>query len=100
MILVTGQPTLRRDQRDAALSAAQALREHTLAEPGCADYRFWVASDDPDAFLLFEQWDAGESLDQHLATPQVAAFLEAIVPAIEGPFEVTRFDVAEAAPLF
>ena len=100
MILITGKATVRPDRRDAALSAADALRRHTVEEPGCDDYRFWVASDDPDSFLLFEQWDAQESLDRHLATPQVAEFLEAIGPAIEGPHEITRFEVAHAAPLF
>jgi quinol monooxygenase YgiN len=100
MILIAGRATLRPDQRDAALSAADAMRTHTIAEPGCDDYRFWVGSDDPNTFLLFEQWDAQESLDRHLTTPELGAFLDAIAPALAGPLEVTRFEVARSGPLF
>src|SRR5689334_7082872 len=32
------------------------MRKHTIDEPGCIDYRFWSATDDPNAILLFEQW--------------------------------------------
>src|SRR5262249_6332822 len=100
MILITGRATVRPDQRDAALSAADALRRHTIEEPGCAEYRFWVAADDPNTVLLFEEWDAREPLDRPHATPPVAEFLEAIGPATDGPLEITRFEVAHAAPLF
>ena len=40
MIVVSGQLTIRPDQRDRAVAAASALMTATRAEPGCAEYMF------------------------------------------------------------
>src|SRR5215472_15956513 len=100
MIIVTGRAQLYPDQRDAAISAAQAMRKSTIAEPGCIEYRFWSAADDPNAFLLFERWEARSALDTHLAAPRMAAFLAEIAPTVDGTLEVNRFEVANDGPLF
>jgi quinol monooxygenase YgiN len=100
MIIITGRARVRPDQRDAAISAAQGMREHTAGEPGCIDYRFWSATDDPDAILLFEQWEDQPALQAHLAAPHMAAFLAQIGPAVDGALEVTRFEVSGHGPLF
>jgi len=99
MIIITGTAHVHPDQRDAAISAAQDMREHTIGEPGCIDYRFWSATDDPNAILLFEQWQEQTALTTHLAAPHTAAFLAKIGPAIDGTLEVTRFEVSNHGPL-
>lgn len=99
MILVTATARVRAGTRDDALSAAARMREATAAEPGCREYSFWMAADDPDSLLLFERWDDQESLDAHLAAPHVAEFGAAIAGFVDGPAEVTRYVVAEAGPL-
>ena len=98
MILVTATARLRAGAREQALAAARRMQEATAREPGCREYSFWVAIDDPDSLLLFERWDDQESLDAHLATAHVAAFNEAISAYGDGPVTVTRFEVAGAAP--
>src|SRR5512146_1297960 len=65
MIIVTGRVRVHPDQREAAISAAEGMRKHTLDEPGCIDYRFWSATDDPEAILLFEQWQEQSALEAH-----------------------------------
>jgi len=100
MIIITGRTQLHPDQRDSAISAAQEMRNHTIEESGCIDYRFWSATDDPNAILLFEQWENRSALDTHLASPHTAAFLGAIGAAVDGTLEVTRFEVATHGPLF
>jgi quinol monooxygenase YgiN len=100
MIIVTARAWVHPDQRDAAFSAAEAMRKQTLDEPGCIDYRFWSATDDADAILLFEQWEEQSALETHLAAPHMATFLEEIGPAVDGDLEVTRFEVSNAGPLF
>jgi quinol monooxygenase YgiN len=100
MIIVTGRVRVHADQRDAALSAAQDMRKRTIDEPGCVDYRFWSATDDPGAFLLFEQWEEQSALEAHLAAPHMAAFLAQIGSAVDGPLEVTRFEVSSHGSLF
>jgi quinol monooxygenase YgiN len=100
MIIITGRARVRPDQRDAAIAAAQDMRRHTIDEPGCIDYRFWSATDDPSTFLLFEQWKEQSALETHLAAPHTAAFLAQIGPAVDGTLEVTRFEVSDHGPLF
>ena len=100
MIIVTARAQVRPDQRDAAISAAEDMRKQTLDEPGCIDYRFWSATDDPNAILIFEQWDERSALDTHLAAPHTAAFLSEIIAAVDGAPEVTWFEVSDHGPLF
>ena len=100
MIMITGRAQVRPDQRDAAIAAAQDMLKHTIDEPGCIDYRFWSATDDPNAILLFERWQERPALERHLAAPHTAAFLAQIGPAVDGTLEVTRFEVSDYGPLF
>jgi hypothetical protein len=48
-------------QRDTASSAAQEMRNDTIHGPGGIDCRFWSATDDPNAILIFEQWEDGSA---------------------------------------
>ena len=100
MIIITGTAQVHPGQRDAAISAAQDMRTHTLGEPGCIDYRFWSATDDPNAILLFEQWQEQAALAAHLAAPHTSTFLAKIGPAVNGTLEVTQFEVSHHEPLF
>lgn len=100
MILVTIRATLRGSEREAVLAAAAELQAATQAEPGCREYRFWVAADDPAELLLFERWEDQASLDAHLRTPGVERFRPVLVAgAHAGTIEVTRFAVSDAGPL-
>jgi quinol monooxygenase YgiN len=58
MIIITGTARVHPDQRDAAIAAARDMHKRTIDEPGCVDYRFWSATDDPNAILLFERWQS------------------------------------------
>ena len=100
MIIVTGRVQVRPDQRDAALSAAEQMRKHTINEPGCIEYRFWSATDDPNAILLFEQWEEQAALEAHLTAPHMIEFLTGVGPAVDGPLQATRFTVSSHGPVF
>ena len=99
MILVTASARLRSDARADALAAVTRMQEATASEPGCQEYRFWVAADDPGAVLLFERWEDQAALDAHLAAPHTREFGAAITTYADGPVDVTRYEVAHAGPL-
>jgi quinol monooxygenase YgiN len=99
MILVTAAARLRPDTRKMALAAAAEMQEATAREPGCHEYRFWVAIDDPDSVLVFERWADQASLDAHFAAQHTRDFGAAIASYADGPVAVTRFEVAHAGPL-
>jgi quinol monooxygenase YgiN len=52
----------------------QALVAPTRAEAGCLGYVLHRSSDDPDLFVLYEQWRSRHDLDLHLATPRLVDF--------------------------
>lgn len=53
----------------------QALREASLQEPGCLDYRIAQGRLSANHFFLLERWTDAEALFQHEHTPH---FLEGV----------------------
>ena len=100
MIIVTARARVQPDQREVAIAAAEDMRKQTVDEPGCIDYRFWSATDDPNTILAFEQWEEQAALETHLAAPHTMAFLAQIGSVVDGPADVTRFEVSSHRPLF
>jgi quinol monooxygenase YgiN len=100
MILITGRVRVHPDQRDAALAAAAEMSAASTAEPGCAEYSFWVSADDPNEMLLIERWESDAALAEHMQAPHLAAFIAAIGPTVDGGMDVLRHDVDKVGPLF
>ena len=99
MVVVTASARLKPEARDGALAAGKRMQEVSSAEPGCHEYGFWVAIDDPNRMFVFERWEDQAALDTHLAKPHVAEFAAAIAGALEAAPEVTRLEIASAGPL-
>ncbi len=55
-------------------SALLALAEATRKEAGNICYRLHT-TDDPDEFMIYEQWRDAAALDFHMQTPHLTAFL-------------------------
>ncbi|MBE6356146.1 MAG: antibiotic biosynthesis monooxygenase [Lentisphaerae bacterium] len=61
--------------KGAELAAALAeLAAETVKEPGNICYRPH-ATDDPDEFIIYEQWQDAAALDSHMATAHLQKFL-------------------------
>jgi quinol monooxygenase YgiN len=99
MILITGRARLHVEHRDRALAAASKMSVESLAEPGCIDYRFWISPDDPNSVLLLEQWEDQAALDAHLAGPGLPGFAKEFGTALDGGFDLTRFEISASGPL-
>ena len=82
----TGQP-------DGRMAAA------TRVEAGCQTYRFASDLDDPNTFLLFEEWDSDEALARHFQTPHMATFREALPGLLAGPPSLKCYEVASATTM-
>ncbi len=60
---------------------AEAVNED---EPGCVDYRVGRSVENPDEFLLYEEYVDQAALEAHRETPHFQAIVEAtIVPLLE-----------------
>jgi len=51
-----------------------ALIAPTRRESGCLGYVLHRSNDDPDLFVLYENWRSRADLDLHLATPYLLDF--------------------------
>ena len=56
------------------LAALQSLAAETRKEAGNICYRLHT-TDDPDGFMIYEQWRDAAALDFHMQTPHLTAFL-------------------------
>ena len=100
MIVISGRARLHESRIDGAVRAGSTMATTSRDEPGCLEYRFAVDIDDPMVVQIFEQWESAEALEAHFATPHFAAFSEVLLAAVDGPVELTRFEVSSAGPLF
>ena len=58
-------------KREAFRAALESLVEPTREEKGCVNYDLYQSIQDPDLFFFYENWESGEDLDAHLATPRM-----------------------------
>jgi quinol monooxygenase YgiN len=66
---------------DEAQTLLQALRNASRAEAGCITFNVARSTDDPNAFVLYEEWKDQAALDFHYATPHFKQYgLEGIRP--------------------
>jgi quinol monooxygenase YgiN len=100
MVVVAGCAPIRRDAREFVNDAAATMRRITLQERGCISYRFAFALDEPDDLILFEEWGDDESLAAHLSSAHFATFSDVLRSALRRPASFTRYDIADASPLF
>lgn len=100
MIVVAGHLTINPEHRDAAIEAIRTCVAATRAEEGNVDYRYSADIDDPDRLNLVELWESEEAMNTHMATPHLAAFLEAVGAWVGGSVEIVRYDVSGSSKLF
>lgn len=99
MIVIAGTVRIRAGMREAAIERGLWMSRLTEGEPGCRHYRFYADLDDPERFLIFEEWEDEVALHAHFGTPHMAEFSGALAELIAAPPTVTRYDVAAARPL-
>ncbi len=78
--------------REAELKAElEALIEPTSKEDGYVNYDLHQGVEDPSVFFFYENWESGEKLDAHLATPHLVRFAGLVGDLIdENGLTITR----------
>lgn len=68
-VVIAGEVDFPPENRMAALDGAKDLIALALAEPGCRHYAWSADPHLPGRVHVFEQWDTGEQLQDHLEGP-------------------------------
>jgi quinol monooxygenase YgiN len=85
MLIVLATVTVQPDKRQAFVTAAEGYVAITRGEPGCIAYDCHQSVTDPDKFVFVERWESQVHMEQHSQTPEMAAFMGAVVPCVAGP---------------
>ncbi|RDJ94345.1 hypothetical protein B4Q13_15050 [Lacticaseibacillus rhamnosus] len=91
------------EARAEAAQAALKMSRASEAEAGCKSYRFYADLEDPNTFLIFEQWEDEGALLAHFQTPHMAEFNGLIPRFLAAPpstitiasFEAIQFKIAD-----
>lgn len=93
MIIVKGAIPVKTEQQQEAVEMVQTLACASREEQGCLAYEVYLAADDPDTIVIWQQWACIEALEDHFSSDHVDAFLDAIPELIDGDVESARFEV-------
>jgi len=78
MIITTIKMTVPQEKRQEMLQTVSTLAGTARKEHGCLACDLYIDTEDTDAFLLMEEWDAPEDFDRHVRAPAFAALLGAM----------------------
>ena len=84
VVVLRADPGMGAEQVAAFAELAPLVR----AEEGCLRYDLHAVVDDPDRFVVVEQWASREALDAHLASAHIAAYAERVGAFRQLPAEV------------
>ncbi|MDH5736785.1 MAG: antibiotic biosynthesis monooxygenase [Gammaproteobacteria bacterium] len=93
MIIVHGKFPVKHDMRKQAMDMMERMSVASRAEDGCISYEFYVGLTDPDTFMLFQEWESIEALQNHFETDHMEAFLTNLPDILAGEVATRRYEV-------
>ena len=94
MIVIAGRVRIKPGLRAEALALAREIATRSQAEDGCLSYRFYADLDDPDTFLVFEEWRDEAALAAHFKTPHLLAFRQHLPRLLAAPPDIVKYIVS------
>jgi len=70
----------------------------TRREAGCLSCNLYQSVENPDLWLVFEDWRSQEYLEAHLKTSHMKAFLRAVPRLVEGDLDRRMFLLVSPLP--
>lgn len=67
-----------------------ALVEPSRAEAGNINYDLHRSNDDPDVWVLYENWQTAADLTSHFEQPYMKAFVAALPEVLDGEMDLRR----------
>ena len=93
MHAISGFLKFKAEDRDTVVKGLADIAELSRNDPGCVEY-FWAeAVEEPNTFRFFECWESEELLNAHLAMPHEKEFMERFMPLVIGA-DAHAYDVA------
>ena len=93
MIIVHGVFPIRAEARSKALALMEEMSSLSRKEPGCVTYEFYAALSSDTEFLLFQEWESIDALQDHFDTPHMETFLSELPDVLNGEIVTRRYEV-------
>jgi quinol monooxygenase YgiN len=91
--VVIAKFTAKSGMEDRLRAVLEVLVAPTRLEAGCLHYELVQAQADARRFTFYEKWESEEALASHTRTAHVHRARQERVPLLDGPADVTRWDV-------
>jgi quinol monooxygenase YgiN len=78
MIVVTGRVQIPAERRERFVEIATEMCRNSRAEDGCSGYRIYGDLEQPDRYVLVEEWADEQALQRHFAQAHTGTFLQAL----------------------
>ena len=99
MLIVAGRVAVKPERRADAIRMALDVASATREEAGCISYRFYADLEDPNVFLIFEEWQDAAALSRHFEMPHMTTFMQEMPSLVAGGADFKRYDVAGVEPM-
>ena len=99
MIVVTGRMRIAPENRERYAEVTTQMCQRSREEQGCHGYRVYADLEQPDRYVIVEEWADDEALQRHFAQPHTAAFMSALVPLLAEPADVLFHTIASSRRL-
>ena len=97
MIVVQGDFIIKPGKRDEAIAAMIDVAKATQQEAGCIRYNFYADLENPNKFIVYEEWESQAHLDVHLSQDNPPAHMVRFREANEGIRESADVHFMEAS---
>ncbi len=75
MIVVTARVLVPAEHRARFTEVTTSMCANSREEPGCIGYRVYADIEQPDRYVIVEEWADEEALQLHFGQPHTGAFL-------------------------
>lgn len=99
MIVVSGILNIDPAKADRCEELTATLVAETRKEAGNLTYQYTRLHADPGTWRVFEEWADQAALDEHMASPHMAAFMGAAGELGFTGVDIQRYDVSEKSKL-
>lgn len=72
-------------------AALLVLVDETRKEKGCINYDLHQQDENPAQFMMYENWQSAEDLEEHARSAHLREFGRNMSPFLERPIEITKW---------
>jgi quinol monooxygenase YgiN len=99
MIVVTARAHVAPENRERFVEVATEMCSRSREDRGCAGYRVYADLEQPDRYIIVEEWADDEALQEHFAQPHTTKFLGALAGLLAEPADALFHTVASSRRL-